>query len=71
MDRQFEIHTPLMWRNKKEVWQLAEELGVFEIVQNETLTCYNGILAQGCGHCPACRLRNEGLKEYLANKITK
>ncbi|NLJ00633.1 MAG: 7-cyano-7-deazaguanine synthase QueC [Bacteroidales bacterium] len=71
MDRQFEIHTPLMWRNKKEVWQLAEELGVFEIVQNETLTCYNGILAQGCGHCPACRLRNEGLKEYLADKITK
>ncbi|NCB25854.1 MAG: 7-cyano-7-deazaguanine synthase QueC, partial [Bacteroidia bacterium] len=36
MDKQFVIHTPLMWRNKKEVWQLADELGVFDIVRNET-----------------------------------
>lgn len=68
MDKQFMIHTPLMWRNKKEVWQLADELGVFDIVRNETLTCYNGILAEGCGHCPACKLRNRGLEEYLSEK---
>jgi len=68
MDKQFVIHTPLMWRNKKEVWQLADELGVFDIVRNETLTCYNGILAEGCGHCPACLLRNKGLEEYLKEK---
>src|SRR5690554_2377242 len=68
MDKQFVIHTPLMWRNKKEVWQLADELGVFDTVRNETLTCYNGILAEGCGHCPACKLRNRGLEEYLAEK---
>lgn len=68
MDKQFVIHTPLMWRNKKEVWQLADELGVFDIVKNETLTCYNGILAEGCGHCPACRLRNKGLEEYQSEK---
>jgi len=68
MDKQFVIHTPLMWRNKKEVWQLADQLGVFDIVQNETLTCYNGILAEGCGHCPACKLRNRGLEEYLSEK---
>ena len=65
MDKQFVIHTPLMWRNKKGVWQLADELGVFEIIRNETLTCYNGILAEGCGHCPACLLRNKGLESYL------
>lgn len=65
MDRQFLIHTPLMWRNKKQVWQLADELGVFDLVRNETLTCYNGIIADGCGHCPACKLRNKGLQEYL------
>jgi len=38
---------------------------VFDIVRNETLTCYNGIIAGGCGECPACRLRKEGLEEYL------
>ena len=68
MDKHFVIHTPLMRRNKKEVWRLADELGVFGIVRNETLTCYNGILAEGCGHCPSCRLRNQGLKEYLAER---
>lgn len=68
MDKQFVIHTPLMWRNKKEVWRLADDLGVFDIVKNETLTCYNGILAEGCGHCPACKLRNKGLQEYLAER---
>ena len=68
MDRQFVIHTPLMWKNKKEVWQLTDELGVFDIVKNDTLTCYNGILAEGCGHCPACVLRNRGLEEYLSCK---
>ncbi|MFA6702431.1 MAG: 7-cyano-7-deazaguanine synthase QueC [Dysgonamonadaceae bacterium] len=65
MDKQFLIHTPLMWRNKKQVWQLADKLGVFDLVRNETLTCYNGIIAEGCGHCPACKLRNKGLDEYL------
>lgn len=68
MDKQFVIHTPLMWRNKKEVWHLADDLGVFDIIKNETLTCYNGILAEGCGHCPACKLRNKGLQEYLAER---
>lgn len=68
MDKQFVIHTPLMWRNKKEVWQLADELGVFDIVRNETLTCYNGIAADGCGECPACLLRRKGLEEYLAER---
>jgi 7-cyano-7-deazaguanine synthase len=65
MDKHFLIHTPLMWRNKKEVWRLSDELGVFDLVRNETLTCYNGIIADGCGHCPACKLRNKGLQEYL------
>jgi 7-cyano-7-deazaguanine synthase len=65
MDEQFIIHTPLMWLSKAETWALADELGVFDIVRNETLTCYNGIVADGCGHCPACKLRKAGLEEYL------
>ncbi|HSH20669.1 MAG TPA: 7-cyano-7-deazaguanine synthase QueC [Draconibacterium sp.] len=68
MDYDFAIHTPLMWKNKTEIWQLADELGVFELVKNETLTCYNGIKGSGCGECPACYLRNRGLENYLKQK---
>lgn len=65
MDEHFQIHTPLMWRNKAAVWELSDELGVFELIRNETLTCYNGIMADGCGECPACKLRKHGLDEYI------
>lgn len=65
MDEQFKIHTPLMWINKAQTWQLADELGAFDIVRKETLTCYNGIVADGCGECPSCKLRKHGLDEYL------
>ena len=65
MDEQFVLHTPLMWLNKAQTWALADELGIFELVRNNTLTCYNGILGDGCGNCPACKLRKQGLEEYL------
>lgn len=68
MDEQFVIHTPLMDRDKSEVWQLSDELGVFDLVRTQTLTCYNGVPADGCGHCPACKLRKEGLEKYLKRK---
>lgn len=65
MDFQYKIHTPLMWKNKAEIWQMADELGILDLVQNETVTCYNGIKGAGCGECPACKLRNRGLDTYL------
>ncbi|MBM6671457.1 7-cyano-7-deazaguanine synthase QueC [Phocaeicola coprophilus] len=68
MDEQFVIHTPLMWIDKAETWALADELGVLDLVRRETLTCYNGIPGDGCGHCPACKLRREGLEKYLSMK---
>ncbi|RIJ50134.1 7-cyano-7-deazaguanine synthase QueC [Maribellus luteus] len=68
MDYDYTIHTPLMWKDKAAIWQLADELGVMEIVQNETVTCYNGVKGKGCGHCPACMLRNRGLENYLNSK---
>lgn len=68
MDEQFVIHTPLMWIDKSQTWALADELGVLDLVRNETLTCYNGVKGDGCGHCPACKLRNEGLNKYLLSK---
>ncbi len=70
MDYQFVLHTPLMWIDKAQTWELSDQLGVLDLVRNETLTCYNGIQGDGCGHCPSCKLRNEGLKKYLANKAT-
>lgn len=68
IDEPFVIHTPLMNLDKSEVWELADELGVFDLVRNETLTCYNGIPAGGCGRCPACKLRREGLDNYLRRR---
>ncbi len=68
MDKQFIIHTPLMWLDKAGVWELSDQLGALEFVQNETLTCYNGIPSTGCGTCPACVLRNDGLEKYLSQK---
>lgn len=68
MEYPYEIHTPLMWKNKEQIWQLADELGVFDLVRNETLTCYNGIIGDGCGNCPACKLRKNGLDSYLLKK---
>ncbi|MCD1259732.1 7-cyano-7-deazaguanine synthase QueC [Paenibacillus athensensis] len=68
MDYQFVIDTPLMWLDKSQTWELADQLGAFEYVRTRTLTCYNGIMADGCGECPACRLRANGLHQYLSRK---
>lgn len=68
MDYPFVIHTPLMWLNKAETWKLSDELGAFQFVRERTLTCYNGIQGDGCGECPACKLRRAGLEEYLKMK---
>ncbi|MDF0196048.1 7-cyano-7-deazaguanine synthase QueC [Staphylococcus pseudintermedius] len=68
MDRDFVIHTPLMWLNKKETWALSDDLGVLDYVRDRTLTCYNGIIAEGCGECPACQLRQRGFNQYLAER---
>lgn len=71
MDYQFEIITPLMWLDKEETWELADELGVFDLIREETLTCYNGIIGAGCGDCPSCKLRNRGLRQYMKRREKK
>ncbi|MCH7323810.1 7-cyano-7-deazaguanine synthase QueC [Solibacillus sp. MA9] len=68
MDCTFVIHTPLMWINKAQTWELADQLGVLDFVREKTLTCYNGIMADGCGECPACKLRKKGLEDYINAK---
>jgi len=64
MDYEFVIHTPLMFIDKCETWNLAHNLGALDIVKNETLTCYNGIIGNGCGNCPACNLRKNGYLQF-------
>lgn len=71
LDEQFVIHTPLMWIDKCQTWALADELGVLDLIREKTLTCYHGIVGDGCGHCPACKLRREGLHAYLQIKQEK
>lgn len=68
MDYSFVIHTPLMWIDKRETWALADELGALQYIREKTLTCYNGIIGNGCGECPACKLRSEGLRKFLAKR---
>lgn len=64
MNYEFVIHTPLMWLDKCGTWKLSDDLGVFDIIKNKTLTCYNGIVGDGCGTCPSCILRAKGLEEF-------
>lgn len=68
MDMPLTIRTPLMWLNKAETWALADQLGALDLVRHQTLTCYNGLIGDGCGECPACHLRKAGLNDYLNNR---
>lgn len=71
MEYNFVLHTPLMWLDKAQTWELADKLGVIDTIYNKTLTCYNGVMGEGCGHCPACFLRKRGYEQYLERKNNK
>ncbi|WP_413284495.1 7-cyano-7-deazaguanine synthase QueC [Vibrio sp. MA40-2] len=68
MDRELTIETPLMWLNKAETWALADQYNSLQLIKEQTLTCYNGVIGDGCGDCPSCKLRQTGLNDYLANQ---
>lgn len=71
LDWPVKIVTPFMHMTKADEWELAAKLGILDIVLNETLTCYNGIPGEGCGGCPACKLRNRGYAEYIGRSKPK
>ena len=62
------IVTPFMHKTKAEEWALADSLGLLDYINENTVTCYNGIPGGGCGKCPSCKLRNAGLKKYLSGR---
>ncbi|HSO59248.1 MAG TPA: 7-cyano-7-deazaguanine synthase QueC [Paenisporosarcina sp.] len=68
MDTSLQIQTPLMWLDKAQTWKLADDLGALEFVRTRTVTCYEGIRGDGCGTCPSCVLRQNGLTTYLEEK---
>ncbi len=72
LDRSITIHSPLLFLDKMGIWKLAEELGILDLIINETHTCYNGVRTKkhpwgyGCGECPACLLRKEGFEKAFS-----
>jgi len=76
MDARFVVETPLMWLDKAATWRLAQTLGgaaLVDLILEATHSCYLGERAirhewgYGCGTCPACRLRAEGWRKYMAS----
>ncbi|MFH6910059.1 7-cyano-7-deazaguanine synthase QueC [Vibrio sp. LQ2] len=68
MEYPLTIKTPLMWLDKAQTWELADKYGALDLVKNKTLTCYNGVIGSGCGECPSCVLRKQGLDKYLETR---
>ena len=73
LDTRLVLETPLMWLDKAQTWQLAENLGgqaLVSLIEEETHTCYLGdrthrhAWGYGCNTCPACELRKVGHARY-------
>ena len=73
MGSRFALETPLMWIDKAQTWQLAQDLGgqpLVDLIREHSHTCYLGqrdILhpwGYGCGECPACALRARGYQQF-------
>lgn len=69
------IETPLMWLDKADTWELANQLGgqsLVDIVIDHSHTCYLGERGtrhdwgHGCGTCPACDLRKAGWHRWMS-----
>lgn len=74
MNERFVLHTPLMWIDKVQTWEMAKQLGgdsLVEIIRTETHSCYQGTRRElhswgyGCGTCPACGLRQTGYEKFM------
>jgi 7-cyano-7-deazaguanine synthase len=78
MDTRIKLETPLMWRDKKQTWELAQELGgqpLVDLIRDGTHTCYLGERGAlhdwgyGCGTCPACALRARGYRQFVGAEV--
>jgi len=66
------IITPMMHLDKAATFAMADQLGMLEIVLEDSHTCYNGdrehrhAWGYGCGKCPACEIRAAGWARFVA-----
>lgn len=79
MDSDVSLLTPLMHIDKKATWEMAQEIGgdrLVDLIIEETHTCYLGDRetrhpwGYGCGTCPACELRANGYRGFVATRET-
>lgn len=79
METRFVLHTPLMWIDKRQTWELAENLGgqkLVKLIVEQSHSCYQGDRSHrhpwgfGCGTCPACQLRADGFARYQAKSTS-
>ncbi len=61
MDKEIQIHTPLMNLTKAQTVKLAQEVGAMAAL-GLSRTCYEGVYP-ACAACPACKLRLKGFRE--------
>jgi len=73
LDAPMVVETPLMWLSKAQTWALTQQLGgpaLNDLIIEHTHTCYLGergtrhAWGHGCGHCPACQLRQAGYEAW-------
>ncbi|QFQ32285.1 7-cyano-7-deazaguanine synthase QueC [Buchnera aphidicola] len=67
MDCQINFKVPLMNLNKAEIWSLSDYWNLSEFVLRHTVTCYQGLIGNGCGQCQACVIRREGFDKWKSN----
>ncbi len=77
LERPIRIETPLMGCDKAQTWALAQALGgdaLVRLIVEDTHTCYRGDhttrhdWGYGCGQCPACVLRADGWRRWVAEQ---
>ena len=77
LDEPVAIHTPLVTVSKADTWRMADELGILDVIINDTHTCYYGDRTEfrawgyGCGSCPACVERAKGFEQFSAAHLDK
>jgi 7-cyano-7-deazaguanine synthase len=74
--QRFLFETPLMWIDKAQTWQMAQDLGgaaLIDLLIEDSHTCYHGVREKkhdwgyGCAACPACELRKSGYFKWRTN----
>jgi len=76
LDEPVSIYAPLVDQTKAQTWALAEDLGILDVVIEQSHTCYHGertVLHEwgyGCAACPACAERRRGWEEYKHPMLT-